>query len=295
MLRAIEPAGLGADDTVTDGATQAGNLHGTDPAGPARAIAAAFVGARRAARTLDAYPGERPTTMAAAYAIQDQALAIDGRVVAGWKVGRINPPLDSALGANRLAGPIFGDTVVAPAPGEVPQMPVFAGGFAAAEAEFLLHIAPGHGQARPADDAATLLVIDEVRLGIEIASSPWRGINADGPAVTASDFGNNHGLVIGPAVADWAAVDLCAVPVSTAIDGVEVGSATAAAMLDGPLGAVRFLMDNLRSRAIDFSGGTWVSTGAVTGVHPVATGQAVVATFGALGEVRCTISPARAT
>lgn len=259
----------------------------------AEAIAGAFVDARREARGLASYPGRPPADLAESYAIQDQALRIDGRTVVGWKVGRIMPPLDSALGSNRLAGPIFAGTTSDPAPGTVPEMPVFADGFAAAEAEFLLHIAPGHAGAPPADDAATLQALDQIRLGIEIASSPWQGINADGPAVTASDFGNNHGLVFGPVVADWASIDLCAVPVRTEVAGEVVGVATAATMLDGPLGAVRFLIAHLASRGIDISAGTWVSTGAITGVHPVVPGQDVRAVFGELGEVRCRIGTAR--
>lgn len=258
--------------------------------GDIRAIAEAFVEARRAGRGLPEYPGTAPADMAGAYRIQNAALEIDGRSVAGWKVGKINPPLDAALGTNRLAGPIFTDTVFAD---QVPEMPVFADGFAAAEAELLLHIAPGNADARPVTDAETRAVIDEVRLGIEIASSPYPGINADGPAVTASDFGNNHGLVVGPALEGWQDIDLCAIPVRTLIDGEVAGADTAATMLDGPYGAVRFLLANLAERGIDISGGTWVSTGAITGVHPVVPGQCVEASFGIHGSVYCTIGTAK--
>lgn len=261
--------------------------------GEAQAIAAAFVEARRQARALETYPGTQPADMGAAYRIQNTAIVLDGRTVAGWKVGRINPPLDAALGSNRLSGPIFSDTVVEASTGAVPAMPVFAGGFAAAEAELLLHIAPGMADRRPVTDEETKAVIDEVRLGIEIASSPYPGINADGPTVTASDFGNNHGLVIGAPLAGWQDIDLCAIPVRTMIDGAEIGAATAATMLDGPYGAVRFLLDNLATRGIDLSAGTWVSTGAITGVHPVRPGQAVEAVFGDHGKVCCTIVVAK--
>lgn len=260
--------------------------------GDFRAIAEAFVDARRNARALPDYPGTAPQDLAGAYQIQDAAIAIDGRKIIGWKVGKINPPLDSALGANRLAGPIFADTVVVAAQG-VPDMPVFADGFAAAEAELLLHIAPGNADARPATDAETRLVVDEVRLGIEIASSPYPGINNDGPAVTTSDYGNNHGLVIGAALEGWQDIDLCAIPVRTLIDGEVIGSATAATMLDGPYGAVRFLLANLASRGIDISTGAWVSSGAITGVHPVSPGQRVEAVFGMHGSVYCTIGTAK--
>jgi 2-keto-4-pentenoate hydratase len=258
----------------------------------AQAIATAFVEARRAARALVSYPGAAPIDLCAAYRIQDAAIVLDGRPITGWKVGRINAPLDRELGSNRLAGPIFGETVVALTNGEVPVMPVFADGFAAAEAELLLHIAPGMADARPVTDAETRLVIDEVRLGIEIASSPYPGINADGPAVTTSDFGNNHGLVMGAPLAGWQEIDLCAIPVRTLIDGAVIGEATAATMLDGPYGAVRFLLANLAERGIDISGGTWVSTGAITGVHQVVPGQSALAEFGSYGSVHCTIGAA---
>ena len=258
----------------------------------AEAVAQAFVSARRAARVLGTYPGDRPADLAGAYRIQDRAIALDGRAVAGWKVGKINPPEDARLGSNRLAGPIFAGSVVHAVPGEAPAMPVFAGGFAAAEAEFLLHLAPGWNGTVPADDAATAALIDDVRLGIEVASSPYPGINADGPLVTASDFGNNHGLVIGPALAGWRGLDLCAIMVTTLIDNAPVGEASAATMLDGPFGAVRFLLANLAARRISADGGLWVSSGAITGVHEVRPGQQVRAVFGLHGSVDCRITAA---
>lgn len=255
----------------------------------AKAVAEAFVAARREKRALDTYPGQAPTDLGGAYTIQDLAIGIDGRVISGWKVGKINPPDDALLASNRLAGPIFADSVVDARTGEAPLMPVFAEGFAAAEAEFLLHVAAGWDGTVPQDDAGTRAILDAVHVGIEVASSPYPRINADGPPVTVSDYGNNYGLVVGPALTGWADADFDAIVVSLAIDGETVGENTTAAMLDGPLGAVRFLLGNLAARGIDASGGIWVSTGAVTGVHPVTPGQAVLATFAGQGTVACGI------
>ena len=261
--------------------------------GTANAVASAFVAARREARALTSYPGERPADLPGAYRIQDHAISLDGRAVAGWKVGRIFPPDDARLGSNRLAGPIFADSARRAETGDMPEMPVFAAGFAAAEAEMLLHLAPGWTGTVPSDDIGTRALLDDVRLGIEIASSPYPRINADGPAVTASDFGNNAGLVIGPELTGWQEIDLCAIPVRTEIDGVEVGAASAATMLDGPFGAVRFLLTNLSARGFDLGGGLWVSTGAITGVHKVEIGARVMASFGHYGEVQCRIAAAK--
>jgi 2-keto-4-pentenoate hydratase len=252
-------------------------------------VAKAFVSARYDARALPIYPGIAPQDLVSAYAIQDRAIVIDGRVVEGWKVGRINAPLDGKLGANRLSGPIFAGSIVDAAADEAPQMPVYVGGFAAAEAEMLLHVASGFSGPVPTDDAGTIAILDDVCLGIEIASSPYPGINVDGPTVTISDFGNNAGLVRGAALDGWQGLDLCAITVRSEIDGVGVGAATAATMLDGPYGAVRFLLANLIGRGFDVSGGLWVSSGAITGVHDIAVGQSFRAIFEGCGEVRCSV------
>lgn len=113
-------------------------------------------------------------------------------------------------------------------------MPVFAQGFAAAEAEFLLHVAPGWNGTVPADDAETRKVLDAVHIGIEVASSPYPGINADGPPVTISDFGNNAGMVVGPALEGWETAAFETIGVRFEIDGETIAEATTATMLDGP-------------------------------------------------------------
>lgn len=251
-------------------------------------IAGAFVAARRSGTAISHYPGHPPADLASAYAIQDRAISMWDRVVGGWKVGRINPPSDALLGADRLVGPAFCDTIFM-ATDNLRAFPVFHGGFAAAEAEFMLRLAPREGLA-PASPEEAMGWIDEVRIGIEIASSPYAGINADGPCVTVSDHGNNAGLLLGPQVAraDWDRLD--AIDVTLAIDGHEVGRATTATMLDGPFGAARFLIENLQSRGIAITPGWWVSSGAITGVHQIAPGSTAVAAFAGIGTVTALIA-----
>jgi len=256
------------------------------------AIAQAFVTARRTATGLPDYPGTPPESLDDAYAIQDRARTLNGGQVAGWKVGRINPPLDTQLGTNRLAGPIFADSV-RDGRGENPAMPVFADGFAAGEAEFLLRIARAPDPAKTRytmDEAADL--IDAVHVGIEVASSPFPGINAFGPLFTISDFGNNYGLVVGDAIPDWRSLDFIDWPVTLLIDGEQAGAATARAMLDGPVGAARFLFESMAARGVALEAGQWISSGAVTGVHEVPVGATVTATFNGM-QVSCSIEAAR--
>jgi 2-keto-4-pentenoate hydratase len=251
--------------------------------------ARAFVEARKAGRSLAVYPGERPHDLAEAYRIQDNALALwRPRAIGGWKVGRINPPDDARLGTDRLAGPIFADTIVDGTAGE-PVLPVFAEGFAAGEAELLLRLRVPPGNGLPRTAAATLPWIDDVRVGIEIASSPYPGINTDGACVTVSDHGNNAGLVLGAPVGQERWSELRAIEVETRIGDEVVGKASVATMLDGPLGAVRFLLGNLAERGIEPQTGWWISSGAITGVHPIRPGDRLSARFVGIGEVICRI------
>lgn len=256
----------------------------------AHKIAAAFVSARRAAHGLSDYPGAPPEILAEAYAIQDAAIPLFGGEIAGWKVGRINPPWFDQLGVSRLSGPIFADSILAAVAGENPTGLVFDQGFGAAEAEFVFRIAgaPAPGQTKfTIDDAVDL--IDAVFCGIEIASSPFSGINGMGPLVTISDFGNNNGLLIGPEIANWATSALDNWDLTTLIDGEVVGSGKAAAFPGGPLESVRFLIENLVERGLPITPGLLVSSGAVTGVHEVRAGQLVMARFGTYCDIECAI------
>ena len=253
-------------------------------------IARAFVNARSTRSCLREYPGAKPDSLSDAYAIQDAALALWDVAVVGWKVGRIVSPLDDHLGANRLAGPVLDNRILDMSGGGA-TMRVVPGGFAAGEAEFMIRLGPaaGSGTTLPTDDAATIDWIDEVRIGIEIAASPYPAINADGPCVTISDHGNNWGLVLGAEVPRARWMDLPSIEIVSEIDGRQAGRANASAMLDGPLGAIRFLLGNLAQRGIATQPGWWISTGAVTGVHEIAPGQTFRASFQGLGALACRI------
>lgn len=256
-------------------------------------IADRFLAARRSAGGLDGYPGDLPETLDEAYAVQDQAISAWGRPVIGWKVGRINPPLSGHYGADRLTGPIFASQTLA-AGDLAPECPVFAEGFAAGEAEFLLRIArtPPQGQGSfTLEEAADL--IGSVHVGIEIASSPLGAINRLGPVAVISDFGNNNGLVVGAAIPGWRSSGFEQWEVTTLLDGIEAGSGRASAFPDGAIGAARFLFELMAKRGIALQPGQWISSGAVTGVHDARPGQRVEARFGDGYQVACTLRAAR--
>ncbi len=244
-------------------------------------ISTRFVDARKAGASLPGFPGNIPLTLHDAYLVQDAGIARVNDVIGGWKVGRILPPQSSQYGADRLAGPIFRASIQEAQTGNPATGRIFPGGFGAAEAELLLRIgrAPAAGQSRFSLDEAAAL-IDRVHIGIEIASSPLATINELGPPVIISDFGNNNGLIVGPAVENWRDAGIDNIPVVLRIDGAEAGRGSAAAFTDGTLGSVRFLLELMAQRGYALQPGTWISSGAITGVHDVKVGQAVDVQFG---------------
>lgn len=251
-------------------------------------IAAAFVTARRDARALHSYPGAKPADLDIAYRIQAGAIRLWGEAVSGWKVGLIPREQQGALGSNRLVGPIFASRVMTTGNDAIVEAPVFDGGFAAVEAEFVAvlgaDLPPGQ-RCFSSDEAAAM--IEKIYCGIEIASSPLASVNAAGSAVTISDFGNNAGLILGPEVPDWRNSGFADWRVDVALDGSAVGQGRGSAIPDGPVGAVRFLLETAAARGLAVGRGTLISTGAITGVHEAGPGAVARATFGDFASLAC--------
>ncbi len=254
----------------------------------AAAIAAKLVAARRASTALDGFPGPLPTSMDEGYATQEAAIALWPDAIAGWKIGRVPPDIAPTVGTDRLAGPIFAKLVTTPSAGAVTPLPVIAGGFAAVEAEVIWRLAvdaPADRSVWNADDA--LKIVESLHVGVEFAASPMAQINALGPTVVASDFGNNGGLILGPAIPGGLTRDPAAMVCETFINGVSVGRNSAASLLGGPVGSLVFLLEHCAARGRPLKAGCLVSTGQITGIHDVRPGDNIRVAFGDLGEIFC--------
>lgn len=258
-----------------------------------RAVAERFTAARRQATPLPDYPGEIPASLDDAYRIQDQAIDLWKDRIVGWKLGRIPDPWVPRLGAGRLAGPIF-EQQVQTSSGGVIDFPVFDGGFAAIEAEFIFRLGADQPTGKTAwtrEEAAGL--VGALHIGIEPAGSPLATINALGPCVVVSDFGNNAGLILGPEVRDWRdRID--AMTCSTWIEGIRVGTGGASTIPNGPLDSLRFLLELSEARGRWLKAGDLVSTGAATGIHDIVAGQEGRVVFDGAGEILCRAVPRRA-
>ncbi|MES2034225.1 MAG: 2-keto-4-pentenoate hydratase [Pseudomonadota bacterium] len=275
--------------------TSGASVSTTSPGGGAPAdIARAFVEARRGARALPGYPGPLPKTLAEGYAIQDIALGLCPDTVAGWKVGRIPPALQARLGAQRLAGPTFSRFLQTVWSGETVALEAITGGFAAVEAEFVYHLAKDAPAGKTRYSTAEALdLVSGLHIGVEFAGSPLQTINDLGSTVVASDFGNNAALVVGPEIPGWRDRSDASLACETFIEGVSVGTGSAASIPEGPAGALAFLLGHCASRGRPLTAGMYVTTGAATGIHDIYAGQRARVSFGEFGEIFCIAVEAR--
>lgn len=259
----------------------------TDRSFDAGATAAQFVRARLAAAPLATFPGVLPPDLDAAYRCQDAAIALWPDAIAGWKVGWVPEPFASLHGEERLVGPIFAAHLRRAGAAETVSFPVYAGGFAAVEAEFVFRIGqdvPASMRAwQPADAAG---VADALFIGVEIASSPLASINDLGAPVIVSDFGNNAGLIVGAEIGSWRERDLASLTCECRIEGRDVGHGGAASLPGGPLAALAFALHRLGRRGRDLRTGDLVTTGAATGVHDIRPGESAEALFPGVGTIR---------
>ncbi|WP_309089853.1 2-keto-4-pentenoate hydratase [Phenylobacterium sp.] len=255
----------------------------------AQAIADAFVAARRAARPLPGFPGGLlPDGLAAGYGVQDLAIGLWPDEVAGWKVGRIPEELQAELGSDRVMGPVFRRNVWQAEAGRPTRLPVIPGGFAAVEAEYVFRM----GRDAPGDKfdwtpAEALAFVDDMLAGVELAGSPLSTINVLGPKVVASDFGNNAGLILGPAIPGWRERPQDVPACEAFVEGQLVGRGTPESVPGGPSASLAFLLGAAARRGRPLKAGQLVTTGAASGIHDIEAGQSARIVFGDLVEIRC--------
>lgn len=261
-----------------------------DPA----AVARQFVDARRAARSLPDFPGALPADMATGYRVQEVAIGLWPDTVVGWKVGRIAPELQAELKAERVMGPVFAGHVWDADPATPTPLPVFAGGFAAVEAEYIYRM----GRDAPADKLdwtpeEALEYVGDLLVGVEFAASPLATINVLGPRVVASDFGNNAGLILGRVVPNWRERPDQIPPCHAYVAGELVGEGAPESIPGGPPASLAFLMAACAQRGRPLKAGQFVTTGAASGIHDIEAGQTARITFGDVEEIRCIAVPAQ--
>ena len=243
-----------------------------------RGVAEILVNARLKGIALPGFPGKLPRTLVDAYACQNQAIALWPDKVCGWKVGFVQPAARDESGDERVLGPIFKGAIVermnqATKNGAI-EFAAIPGGFAAIEAEYVFKLGVELSSSTPEiAQSDEFDWVESLHVGIEFAGSPMADINRVGLLSVASDFGNNSGLVVGPEIVNWRDKAWTDMQAQCWINGNLVGKGGAASVPGSPAAALRFAVQRLLKRGVSLAQGTWIATGASTGIHDVVPGD----------------------
>jgi 2-keto-4-pentenoate hydratase len=218
----------------------------------------------------------QPQSDADAYQIQDAVTRQLGQVIGGWKVGVASPTTAA------FCAPIYA-SMIRPSPASYRATELRLIGI---EAEI------GFRLSRDLPPRAASYRRGEVTAGatlhpvIEVVDSRYSDFRSlDRASILADNF-SNGGLVYGPAVPDWEALDLGHTTMTVTEDGQPFADSSGAAARD-PVGAlVEFA--NLMNARDGAKAGTIITTGSWTGMAFTKRGARIVADFGPLGRVEIT-------
>ena len=232
-------------------------------------------------------PAASPS-LADAYRLQGEILALGGCQQVGWKIGSTSPEAQARLGTDQPgAGPIlrefhFGHDATVRIH---PQHEVFA------EVEFAFLVAktlsPGDGPFARRD---VLDAIGAFVPGIELVGSRFKqGLSNIGRELITVDGGGNVAFIGGNPLDAWAPDTLPHHRCRLEINGQSVAEGVGARALGDPVNVLEWLANHLSGRGIALEAGYVISTGTCTGLEKVKAGDHVRGDFGELGEVSFTL------
>ncbi|PWC37404.1 fumarylacetoacetate hydrolase family protein [Azospirillum sp. TSO35-2] len=241
-------------------------------------IVDALIAARETRRWLSELPA-RPADEAEAYAIQD-AVARRLGPVTGWKVGAKTPESEP------FRGPINQATLFE----GVDRLPASLFQVIGIEAEIAYRFArdlPAREQ--PYSREEVLDAVASVHPAWEIVDTRFAGFGSQDPLSHAADQMNHGALVVGPAIADWRALDPLTEAVTLEVDGAVAVETVGGNSAGDP---VRLLvwMANTGARSVGgLHAGDVVTTGSCTGTVFVQPGSRAVARYGTMGTIALTV------
>jgi 2-keto-4-pentenoate hydratase len=232
---------------------------------------------------------QAPASVAAAYEAQAAMIELAGLPQVGWKLGATTRvALDLLALDEAFAGPLFAPHCLASG-AEIALFPAHGPGI---ETEFLVGLgADLPPRARPYRRDEVAAAIDFVAPAFEIVGCRFAGGFAGNGLLVIADGGANAAIVQGEPVRNWRRFDLGRHPLRLTMNGTEAASGSGGALVFGdPIGAVAWFASQPLLSERGLKRGEIVMTGSCTGLLPIRGGDAAVADFGQLGQVRATFA-----
>lgn len=215
----------------------------------------------------------RPQTEAQAYLVQRAIMAELGAIGA-WKVGSPHPTGPFTCAPLPAAG-------VQDSPGHVLTEHCTDQGVEAEIAVRLSHDLPPRDP--PYTPADVLAAIASAHPAIEVLQSRYVDVDRIDPLSNLADSLSHFGLVVGPAIPDWTAIDLAAEQVGVVVNGTEIKRRTG-----NPAGDMIRLIVWLANHGAVWAGGLragqYVTTGSWTAKDVAPPGAEVRVVFDHAGE-----------
>lgn len=248
-----------------------------------------ILGHVKAGTTFDTLPDDlRPSTRAEGYAIQSH-IEDHGQPRLGWKIaatsiaGQKHINVDGPLAGRLMANMVHPDGATVP----------FANNrMRVAEAEFVFDFATDlPPRSAPYTQQDVMAAVGDLYLGIEIPDSRFADfVSAGGAQLIADNACANH-FVLGPkAPKIWRDIDLSQHTATAEVIGKHVAHGIGSNVLDDPRIALTWIVNEVTALGITLYAGEFVTTGTCIVPIEIDAGDHIVANFGQLGSVRCSLS-----
>jgi 2-keto-4-pentenoate hydratase len=248
-------------------------------------LAEALCNTRASGGVITVDPAQRPTSVAAAYGIQAEAIARSGLKQVGWKIGAAAQPAIDMLG---LDAPFLAPLLAPHCLADGAEVAIVAGQSPGLETEFLVALgADLSARAEPWGFDEVAAAIDYVAPAFEVVACRFAGGFKGNGMIAIADGGGNAAVVQGPPVRDWRRFDLAAHQVRLSMNGTETVVGSGSALIFGdPIAAVAWLASEPHVAPHGLRRGEIVMTGTCTGLTSLKAGDRAEADFGELGRVQ---------
>lgn len=234
-------------------------------------------------------PHCRPTNRTEGYAIQHALFNATGEPALGWKIAATSQAGQQHIG---VSGPLAGQLSASRCLADNSTLSLTHNYMSVIEAEFAFLMGQDvRSDMRVAGQALTVSQVMDcvsgLHIAIEVPNSRYIDFVGAGEAQLIADFACACNVVLGPRAPDsWRDVDLSQHAVNVRRGDELVASGTGANVLGDPRLGLTWLANELLSIGRSLKAGEVVMTGTCVVPVPVQAGDAMVADFGAFGQVR---------